>query len=264
MPHEQGKADMGSRIGGDDRGERPGTGDQWGKDERFVESFKPLVEFLGSVCGPMTEVALHNTVAPGNPIIAIANGDVSGRRVGVAATDSMPEILHQGLKERRDYVVGYATHSAKNDRDLISSAYFIRREGRIIGMLCINTDQSALEDFRAATQALQGYFPLTQPAASLGQAYSYSQGNGSDGDGQPDRENLSASVESMGKQVIWATVAKTGRQPDRFNASERFGIIRELDKSGYFQLKGAISAIAGQLGLADSSIYRYLHRIHRT
>ena len=264
MPHEQGKADMGSRIGGDDRGERPGTGDQWGKDERFVESFKPLVEFLGSVCGPMTEVALHNTVAPGNPIIAIANGDVSGRRVGVAATDSMPEILHQGLKEKRDYVVGYATHSAKNDRDLISSAYFIRREGRIIGMLCINTDQSALEDFRAATQALQGYFPLTQPAASLGQAYSYSQGNGSDGDGQPDRENLSASVESMGKQVIWAMVAKTGRQPDRFNASERFGIICELDKSGYFQLKGAISAIAGQLGLADSSIYRYLHRIHRT
>ena len=255
---------MDSRISGDDWGARPETGDQGGKDERLVESFKPMVEFLGSVWGPMTEVALHDTVAPGNPIIAIANGDVSGRRVGVTATDSMPEILHQGLKERRDYVVGYATHSAKNDRDLLSSAYFIRREGRIIGMLCINTDQSALEDFRAATQALQGYFPLAKPAASLAEASPCPQGNGSDGDGQPDQENLSVSVKSMGKQVIWAMVAKTGRQPDRFNASERFGIIRELDKSGYFQLKGAISAIAGQLGLADSSIYRYLHRIHRT
>ena len=255
---------MDSRISGDDWGARPETGDQGGKDERFVESFKPMVEFLGSVWGPMTEVALHDTVAPGNPIIAIANGDVSGRRVGVTATDSMPEILHQGLKERRDYVVGYATHSAKNDRDLLSSAYFIRREGRIIGMLCINTDQSALEDFRAATQALQGYFPLAKPAAPLAEASPCPQGNGSDGDGQPDQENLSVSVKSMGKQVIWAMVAKTGRQPDRFKASERFGIVRELDKSGYFQLKGAISTIAGQLGLADSSIYRYLHRIHRT
>ena len=255
---------MDSRIGGNEWGEPPETGDHGREDEQFVESFKPLVEFLGSVCGPMTEVALYDTVAPGSPIIAIANGDVSSRRVGAVATDSMLEILHQGLKEKCDYVAGYAARSAKNDRDLILSACFIRREGRIVGMLCINTDQSALEDFRAATQALQGYFPLAQPTASLGRPPSCPQGNGSDGDGQPDQENLSTSAESMGKQVIWATVAKTGRQPDRFNASERFGIIRELDKSGYFQLKGAISAIAGQLGLSDSSIYRYLHQIHRT
>lgn len=254
---------MDNRIGCDGRENSLEPEDRQREDRQFVESFKPLVEFLGKVCGPMTEIALHDTAEPDNSIIAIANGDVSGRQVGSPATDFMLRILHRGLAEERDYVAGYAGHSDKKDRELVSSTYFIRRRGRIVGMLCINTDQSAWEEFLTATQALQRYFPLD----TTGQIHKWMEARPQkiehDEADRPVQENLSASVDGMGERVIAAMVAKTGRQPDHFDSSERLSIIRDLDESGYFMLKGAISVIARRLGLADSSIYRYLHLVRR-
>lgn len=73
---------MNNRIGCDGRENSLEPEDRQREDHQFVESFKPLVEFLGKVCGPLTEIALHDTAEPDNSIIAIANGGVSGRQVG--------------------------------------------------------------------------------------------------------------------------------------------------------------------------------------
>ena len=183
---------------------------------------------------------------------------------GMRATDFLLRILHRGLAEERDYAAGYAGHSDKRDRELVSSPYFIRRKGRIVGMLCINTDQSALEDFLAATPALQRYFLFVATGQFNKRKEPQPQRIEHDEAERPVQENLSASVDGMGERVIAAMVAKTGRQPDHFNSSERLSIIRDLDESGYFMRKETVSVIARRLELADSSIYRYLHSVRRT
>ena len=65
---------MNNRIGCDGRENSLEPEDRQREDHQ--------VEFLGKVCGPLTEIALHDTAEPDNSIIAIANGGVSGRQVG--------------------------------------------------------------------------------------------------------------------------------------------------------------------------------------
>ena len=51
---------------------------------------------------------------------------------------------------------------------------------------------------------------------------------------RPVQENLSVSADGMGERVTAAMVAKAGRQPDHFDASEGLSIIRDPDESGCF------------------------------
>ncbi|AKV55867.1 putative transcriptional regulator [Bifidobacterium actinocoloniiforme DSM 22766] len=251
------------------------------EDRRFVMTFKPLVEFLGKVYGPMTEVALHDASQPNSSIVAIANGHVSGRGLGAPATDLMLRILGRGEAENRDYLVGYAGHSANSATPLVSSTFFIRRQGRIVGMLCINHDQTALSRLsQAVGEVRQAYFPLSTemppaadastveaPSSSVPPAVasefpsSPSRINHASAVGSAaEEENLSLSVEDMAQRVVNEAVSSTGRELSRFSLDERMGVIRELDASGYFLLKGSISSIAGLLDVAESTIYRYLQQ----
>ncbi|RBP98701.1 hypothetical protein CRD59_07730, partial [Bifidobacterium xylocopae] len=63
---------------------------------------------------------------------------------GCPATAQEPRHLGGGKAENRDYIAGYAGHAANSDIPLLSSTYFIRRQGRIVGMLCSGPLYTAL------------------------------------------------------------------------------------------------------------------------
>ncbi|HEX3026433.1 MAG TPA: PAS domain-containing protein [Clostridia bacterium] len=107
-----------------------------------------LVEFLGKVLGRHTEVVLHDLTNLDQSIIAIANGHISGRKVGAPATDLALRIVSNEALKQKDYLCKY-TGYAKNGYKLCSSTFFIRDGSeRLIGMLCINTDSERLEQAR--------------------------------------------------------------------------------------------------------------------
>lgn len=218
--------------------------------DAYVRSFVPLVEFLGAALGPSAEVVLHDAARPDNSVIAIVNGHVSGRRVGSPATDLMLKVLRDGTRDNRDYVIGYTGRTPQHDRLIVSSTFFIRYNGRIVGTLCINTDRTAFNTLRnSIEQFAHAYF---DSSASEPQ----------DSTGEPREENLVVSVSDMASQEIEAMSAARGGLPaEKFSVDDRMTVMRTLNDRGYFHFKGAIGKVASRLGVAESTAYRYLHAV---
>lgn len=215
-------------------------------DREYVRSFISLVDFLGAVLGPRTEVVLHDVSDADQSVIAIANGDVSGRKPGSPATDLMLTIMRDGIANDTNYIVGYEGRTTTGNGSLFSSTYFIRHEGRIVGMLCINTDRTPILSFRHAVDRLmEAYFPEGEPPASV----------------NVKEENLITSVEDIPDEVIAQASGESGIPVTRFSTEQRLAVIRTLNERGFFNFKGAISNVAKRLGISESTTYRYLRMV---
>lgn len=228
------------------------------QDLALVQSYIPLVEFLGMALGQSTEVVLHDVAHPDQSVIAIANGHVSGRSIGSPSTDLMFKVLRDGIRDGKDYVIGYEAHSPLHEVPLVSSTFFIRRDGRIVGALCLNTDPSA---FIAVKQSLERlgtlYFSTMQHSSATATT------NATAGSNEMQEENLVASVADMAADTIAAMCTRRGMNAHKLSVDDRLEIIRTLNDRGYFRFKGSIGTVADQLGVAESSVYRYLHTVQK-
>ena len=194
---------------------------------RKLETYIPLVEFLGKALGEHCEVVLHDVSDPEHSIVAIANGHLSGRSIGGSLTDMVLKLLRQGNKEQTQYVVNY--HGKGSTGHLFrSSSYFIRGdEGSIIGVLCLNYDVQ----------------PYITPADAVENLY----------------KNAGDAIESM----IDKRLAEYPVEPKRLSMKERIQVSHDLNEDGLFLLKGGISALAERLEVSEPTVYRYLQRIRR-
>ena len=76
-------------------------------DSEVIASYIPLVSFLGEVVGRNTEVVLHDLADIDASVVAIVNGEVSGRTVGSPATDLVLRELEEDSGEQVPYRVRY-------------------------------------------------------------------------------------------------------------------------------------------------------------
>ena len=102
---------------------------------QLLQHYVKLTEFLGHALGPDYEVALHDLTDKNRSIIAIANSHVSGRELGAPLTNTALKILRDRSYESQDYLLHYRGVSA-GGKTLRSSTFFIKQNGRLIGMLC--------------------------------------------------------------------------------------------------------------------------------
>lgn len=107
----------------------------------ILQHYIKLTEFLGKALGPDYEVALHDLTRKDRSIIAIANNYISGREVGAPLTNMSLSILRDKSYEHTDYHLHYYSINV-NGKDLRSSTFFIKDSGKLIGLLCINFDDS--------------------------------------------------------------------------------------------------------------------------
>ena len=107
----------------------------------LLQQYIKLTEFLGLALGPDYEVALHDLANKDHSIIAIANSHISGRKLGAPLTNMALSILRDKSYERMDYHLHYYSINV-NGKDLRSSTFFIKDSGELIGLLCINFDDS--------------------------------------------------------------------------------------------------------------------------
>ena len=68
-------------------------------DREMKRHYTLLVGFLGKILGPDYEVALHELLDDSNEIIAIANGELTGRHLGSPLSNKMLEFLTSRLYE---------------------------------------------------------------------------------------------------------------------------------------------------------------------
>ncbi len=218
----------------------------------LLRQYVKLTEFLGAALGPDYEVALHDLTDKNRSIIAIANGYISGREIGAPLTNMALGVLKDESYEWQDYRLHYSGLSAAGNV-LRSSTMFIKEDGKLIGMLCINFDDSRFQNFARQVLTLchpnQFFQALAQPEDPSEDA--------------PRPETFRNSTEAVAQDAVAHELERLGVPADRLTPEERLRIIAALEESGIFLLKGAVKDVAAGLGCSQASVYRYLSQIRK-
>ena len=230
-----------------------------------LQLFVPLVDFLGKILGPKTEVVLQNVRDFSHSVVAIANGNLSGRTIGSPATDLVLHIWRNHEYDQHNYLTHYAGYTIQG-HPVVSSTLFLRNSrGRVIGFLCINFDSSAFRQASKELRRASAYLDalgLADPAAVLNDDRAASEESDAEtGTGQSTREVLSVNTDEVVTHNIAEFAAELGIPPARMNRQERLQLITRLDGSGVFLVKGSVDTVARALGISSPSVYRYLHTI---
>ncbi|MCC3279960.1 PAS domain-containing protein [Arthrobacter sp. zg-Y40] len=219
-----------------------------------------MMDFLGALLGPRSEIVLHDTTDLNRSVVALTNGYVSGRALGAPATDLVLKVLRNGEHHDTDYFANYLAESAAGGR-FRSSTFFIRdSEAAVIGLLCINIDDTALVAARDALDALTATGSIRKEAATAP--------NSTPSPYPPApigavAERLSTSVEDLTLDSVSRHVASQNVPPLRMTSDEKMAIVRDLDEAGTFLLKGSVAKAASALHVSEPTVYRYLKQVRQ-
>ena len=226
-------------------------------DKELKRHYTLLVDFLGHVMGPDYEIALHELKDDSNEIIAIANGELTGRHLGSPLSNKMLEYLAGNLSETQNYVLDFETVSATG-KTMCSSSMLIRgRSGELTGFLCINFDASRYEELASRVMDLCG--GVLTPGVPSGTSLIVDSNDPSETEAE---SNYPTSIAGATASIVSSVVSNYPVDVDRLNQDEKMEIMEILDRKGVFLLKGSVSYVARELHSSEASIYRYLGKLN--
>lgn len=209
------------------------------KDSEVLQCYINFVPFLGAVLGKECEIIVHDVSDLEHSLVAICNG-ISGRELGNPITDLARQLIARSAHSDADYLANYKGLSKNGE--FISSTYYIKNEGRLIGLLCINKDLKAVHALNASVQNLLESLNLIIPTES------------------EISENLDNPLANIMCSQIADIIAKSGTSPDKMSLNEKVRLVHKMDDAGIMIMKGAVQEIANQLGVSVPTIYRYLNK----
>ena len=194
----------------------------------LLQKYDRLIEFFGQMLGQDYELSLFDLRAEGCPLIFIAGGLNSGRPLGTplaAAGLSMLERFRQGDREPEGLLS--VRFDDNRYRDLVDEVLHLCHP----------------DHFWQEIEGLE-IAGLNRPSDS-GQASAAL-------DGEP------TAAEAVRRMLLEANTTA-----DALTSEERLHIISELEKHGYFRLKGAVREVTEVLHCSQASVYRYLTQLRR-
>ncbi len=216
-----------------------------------IRRYTLLVEFLGRMLGPDYEIALHDLSSKQPSIVAIANGHISGRSIGAPLTNVAMQLIAEKAYLTQDWKLNYRGLSA-NGTVLRCSTLFLKDErGALIGLLCINFDDSRYRDLS------EKVFTLCHPDDYAAKNIAISATE------SIEQETFYNSISAAAEDAFLAVTSNANIPTDRLTQAEKLEIIQLLDQKGVFMLKGAIPTVAKRLSCSQASVYRYLSKIHQ-
>lgn len=199
------------------------------RNNPLLDPYKPLVQFIANLCGDSCEVLLHDVSQPKHSVIAIANGFHTGRKVGSPFTDLAVKIMQDKQYEKENYLSNYNAKS--KGKNFISSSFFIKHDGELIGLLCINRDMDAIDDLDNVLAAVKKHYNLVDGGTEV-------------------KESLDTPIADLLPKMVSEEIRISGIQPQRMTTSERGIVIDHLMKAGVHNMKGAVIEIAKQLNIS--------------
>lgn len=209
-----------------------------------LERYIPLVRFMGEICGKNYEIILHDVSTPERSVIAACNGHLSGRRVGDPMTELAKDLIRTGAYLEHDFVANYEGRTRGGKR-FVSSTYFIKEKGKLVGLICVNHD---VEDF----------FALSEHLNNLVQAFSLPVGGTCP---TTYTENLDDSISGLSSSLIHSTVLNYHVPMEAMHSADKLEIVRILESQGVFATKGSVGQVARELHISEPTVYRYLQKI---
>lgn len=208
--------------------------------EWILRTLAQIAESLARTFPRNLEVVVHDLSDPRHSIRHIA-GDVTRRKVGGPLTDLVVRALRREGREIRDRY-NYRT-TTRDGRVLKSTTTFVRdRRGEVVAAFCVNFDTT---DYRNAAQALEIF---SSAAASF------------DDDGEKV-ETFANSIHETIEALFEQTVARIGKQPAYMSTAERLDLLRALEETGVFRIKGSVDQVARRMGVSKYTVYGYLKKI---
>mgnify|MGYP002596572372 CR=1 FL=1 len=224
--------------------------------EQMLRQYTVLVEYLGATLGPDYEVVLHEILPETSRVAAIVNGTISGRSVGAPITNAALRMIMQKQYETSDYNLNY-TGQLANGKTIRSSTMFIKDGGKLVGLLCINFDDSRYRD------VCDRILSLCHPDLFVTDVLAQPLPENEDGvSARSSPEKFRNSADAVALDAINRELERMGVTPGHLTHSERLQVITSLESAGIFLLKGAIKSAAAALGCSTASIYRYLSQIN--
>ena len=224
--------------------------------EQMLLQYTRIVEFLGQALGPDYEIVLHEILPEHSRVAAIANGGISGRSVGAPITNAALRMIIQKQYEANDYNINY-TGQLANGKTIRASTMFIKDGGKLVGLLCINFDDSRFHEISDSLLRLvhpddfvhRHYFPSDAPAKQPMQPQHSA--------AQP-AEHFQSDMNGL-MEDLFATVTKDAGVPlRRLTQAERAEIVAKLYEQGMYELRGAVQFTVEKLGCSQASVYRYI------
>ncbi|WP_324051800.1 helix-turn-helix transcriptional regulator [Aeromonas caviae] len=197
------------------------------EERHLIASFEPAVAALSTLFGPGCEVVLHAFDSLHASVIKIANGHITGRQAGAPVTDFALDKLHSAAGSQWS---SYFSRSREGTLLKSSSITISNREGKPIGMLCVN-------------------FSLDTPLGSLLDTFAPPAVPPAHG-----TETFASSVDDLVAQVI----AKVDRDPGLGSSVRNKAIVHRLYDMGIFEIKDAAQLVAELLGISRHTVYLHI------
>ncbi|UVK81381.1 PAS domain-containing protein [Pseudomonas sichuanensis] len=206
---------------------------------------KATLQALGSVVPRNVEILLHDLDHPEHSVVAIVNGQLSGRQVGSPIL-AAPE-QDQGFKALMQAANGQpgctpvvlpdypTTLKGRNLRS--ATAIFRDSGGHPFASLCVNTDVTGLD---AAMAFLQHFQPLGATPA-------------------PAMSSEPADMAVLMAEIIHGALQRNGQ--GRMNKQAKVEAVRVMQERGLFIVKGGVEKAAEALGVTRYTIYNYLEQL---
>ncbi|MBR0171816.1 MAG: transcriptional regulator [Lachnospiraceae bacterium] len=195
-----------------------------------------LAKGIAAQFGKNCEVVVHDLGAEdkNHTIVAIENGQVSGRRIG----DGPSQIVFEALRsdpEKLDDRLAYLTKTA-DGKILKSSTIFLRdAKGRPVGVFAINYDVTMMLALEESLHALT----VTET---------------------PDREpeQITHNVADLLEELIEQSVKVVGKPAALMNKDDKIRAIRFLNDSGAFLITKSGPKVCAYFGISKYTLYSYL------
>lgn len=221
----------------------------------MLKQYTKLVEFLGLVLGPAYEITLHDIHGKHSSIVAIVNGSISGRDLDSPPTSMALRAIEENAKNM-DYRTNYNGLSGTNHALRSSSFYIKDKRDDLVGMLCINFDDSKFQDI---TNQL---FQLIHPDVYMEDSIMI-RSDVLEAINEEDTERFGDSMASAADSVVAEVLSEEKVPAAQLSQEERIHVVAQLDQRGIFRLKGSVGHVAKELHSSPASIYRYLAKVRK-
>lgn len=211
-------------------------------DWDLLNSYKNILSGIVLVYGPNCMAALYSAENSSFPCIAVENGQVEDLAIGQPLAkfpaDALMDESHPGGKN----VIGIYYQRTADDRSLKCVVNVIRNKHQIvIGALCISIDLSVpLHEF------VRNFIPVVDNDLA---------------NGISDSSPTVNTIDDMIDHIIQQAIASANEQPALSVTERNRLIVHQLSRSGIFNIRGAISLVANELGVSRYTIYNYLKDI---
>lgn len=214
---------------------------------KYLETFIPMIDFLAELLGKNSEIVLHDLTNLDSSVVAIRNNYITKREIGAPATDYVLRALKAGINDTVDYTIHYREVSNREHKQLRSASYYLRKDGELFGMICVNTDEAVFKQLNQSMDAIELLLRT------------YKQHQPEEQSAIP--ESFSRSIEEMAENTVLELSVAKGIPVDKFKQDDKFETIEVLYDSGFFLLKGAVPEIARILKISEPTVYRYLQNV---